>query len=290
MSTWKDISGNKAYMLTAIEYVGKDQSGKSMWRCRCDCGNETTISITKFGKTKSCGCIRHQTNHRFRDLTGQQFGNWYVLERAENRVTQAGYPRTMWICKCACGKVKEVDAGNLLSGASVSCGCKFDISSRNDLTGNRYDELLVVRQIDVDEPISGDTRWLCRCDCGGEIVVRGAALQRQGSHNCRKCNQIRGYRIEKGYRYVYKPDHPGNRDGWIREHRYVYETETGKSIPSGYKLHHIDMDKQHNTIDNLWLCTNKEHTDAHTSLNKIIKTLLERKYIGFSDGEYYRIK
>lgn len=290
MSTWKDITGQKAHMLTAIEYVGKNNNGYSMWKCRCDCGNETTVAITKFGRTKSCGCLKHKTSYRFRDLTGERFGRWLVLEQAANRVSQAGYQQTMWKCQCDCGVIKDVNAANLMSGASVSCGCKYDIPSKQDLTGNRYDELVVVAQVDTSSPINYNTRWLCQCDCGGEAVVRGAALLRESAHNCGKCNQVKGYRIEKGYRYVYKPDYPGNKDGWIREHRYVYETETGRTIPNGYKLHHIDMDKQNNAITNLWLCTNKEHTDAHSSMNEIIKKLMENGIIGFSDGEYYRNK
>ena len=293
MSTWKDITGSKAHMLTAIKYVGKNERGQSLWLCQCDCGNETIVAIHKFGTTKSCGCLKHKTNHRFKDLTGLRFGHWKVLERAANRVTQAGYIKTMWLCECDCGTKREVDAGNLLSGATVSCGCS--ITPQNEeheesLIGKRFDELVVINQIDVDAPLSRETRWLCKCDCGGEVIVRGAALLKEGGHSCRRCNQIRGYRIEKGYRYIYKPDYPGNKEGWVREHKYIYETETGKTIPKGYKLHHIDMDKQNNAIENLWLCTNKEHTDAHTSLNIIIKRLMEKEVIGFSDGKYYRIK
>ena len=293
MSTQKDITGEKAHMLTAIEYVGKNNNGDSVWKCRCDCGNETTIAITKFGRTKSCGCLRHKTSYRFKDLTGQSFGKWVVLGRATTKVTQSGYARTMWTCKCSCGIIRDVDAGNLLSGASVSCGCNT-ISKKTelqeDLTGRRFGELVATDWLDRENPISGETRWLCKCDCGGETIVRGAALLKERSHNCRKCNQIRGYRLEKGYRYIYRPDHHGNKDGWIREHKYVYETETGKAVPNGYKLHHIDMDKQNNVMENLWLCTNKEHADAHNSINIVIKKLMERGIVGFSNGKYYRKK
>jgi len=32
--------------------------------------------------------------------------------------------RVQWICECECGTVKEVDGGNLRSGASNGCGCQ----------------------------------------------------------------------------------------------------------------------------------------------------------------------
>ena len=290
MSAWKDIVNQKEHMLTAIEYVGKNENGKSLWRCQCDCGNETMVTTEKFGRTKSCGCLRHQTSSRFKDLKNQRFGRWLVLDKAPNKISKDGHPQTMWKCLCDCGTIRNVNASNLLVGASVSCGCKFDIPSKQNLIGNRFDELVVIEQLDEKQPITYKTKWLCKCDCGGKIIRRGTALLRNGSHNCGKCNQIRGYRLERGYRYIYKPDYPGNKEGWIQEHKYVYETKTGKSIPRGYKLHHIDMDKQDNRIENLWLCTNKEHADAHNSINSLIKKLMERGIVGFSDGEYYRKK
>lgn len=286
----KDITGNKSNMLTAIEYAGKNEKGQSLWKCLCDCGNEKIIPVQKFGTTKSCGCLRHKTNHKFIDLTGKEIGHWKVLRRGKNKVTPSGYQRTMWTCLCDCGNIKDVDATNLLKGASISCGCKIEKEFKSIIVGNRYDELVVVKQLDLDKPITNNTRWLCKCDCGGEVIIRGEALNRNGKHNCRKCNQIRGYRIEKGYRYVYKPEYPNNENGWIREHKYVYETETGSFVPNGYNLHHIDMDKLNNSLTNLYLCTSKEHAEAHASLNAIIKKLLENGIIEFSNGEYIRTK
>lgn len=52
------------------------------------------------------------------DLTGQKFGRWSVLNRAENRGKAL-----MWKCKCSCGTVKKVHGTSLKSGTSKSCGC-----------------------------------------------------------------------------------------------------------------------------------------------------------------------
>ena len=46
-----------------------------------------------------------------------------------------------------------------------------------DRTGQRYGDLVAVR---VEEATSGDTRWLCRCDCGNEVSV-GTKGARQGN-------------------------------------------------------------------------------------------------------------
>lgn len=61
---------------------------------------------------------------RLRDLTGKRFGHWTVLEMDSNRVTyKSGGIKVLWICKCDCGNVKTVLAGNLLSEKSTNCGC-----------------------------------------------------------------------------------------------------------------------------------------------------------------------
>lgn len=61
---FQDLTGQRFGKLTVIEYVGKNKIGQSMWLCRCDCGNLTTVNSSnmKRGVTKSCGCYRSQTS------------------------------------------------------------------------------------------------------------------------------------------------------------------------------------------------------------------------------------
>jgi hypothetical protein len=55
------------------------------------------------------------------DLTGQEFHNWTVIERA------VGHKRGGWLCRCACG-TERIKRTELLTGTggkvSKSCGCK----------------------------------------------------------------------------------------------------------------------------------------------------------------------
>ena len=58
------------------------------------------------------------------DLTGRRFGRWVVIEfshraKGKNRT----WVSLFWLCRCDCGATRSVDGGNLLSGASSSCGC-----------------------------------------------------------------------------------------------------------------------------------------------------------------------
>lgn len=58
----KDFVGRRFGMLTVLEYAGK-RGGMHRWKCRCDCGRETTVGQTllQSGKTKSCGCLKKTT-------------------------------------------------------------------------------------------------------------------------------------------------------------------------------------------------------------------------------------
>lgn len=57
-----DISGRRFGRLVALERVGRtlapNGTRQSMWRCRCDCGNETVVKYIALttGNTRSCGC------------------------------------------------------------------------------------------------------------------------------------------------------------------------------------------------------------------------------------------
>lgn len=53
------------------------------------------------------------------DLTGERFGRWKVLGRAE-KSTKSG---TRWLCRCKCGIEKDISGAALRHGGTKSCGC-----------------------------------------------------------------------------------------------------------------------------------------------------------------------
>lgn len=59
------------------------------------------------------------------------------------------------------------------------------MAMRKDLTGQRFGRL-VVQSIAVDEPYK-KKQWLCRCDCGKEVVVSGSNLCSGHSSQCKNC-------------------------------------------------------------------------------------------------------
>ena len=57
---------------------------------------------------------------KFIDLKGEKFNRLTVIKRVENNKKA-----TKWLCRCECGNIVEVQAGNLKNGHTKSCGCYF---------------------------------------------------------------------------------------------------------------------------------------------------------------------
>lgn len=88
---------------TAMELVDKDKDGASMWRCRCDCGNEKNIRGNSLaaGQSTSCGCLRSDTGRRMSKLNfaerykrntlpSGRAGAWALFRRYEESAVKRG--------------------------------------------------------------------------------------------------------------------------------------------------------------------------------------------------------
>jgi len=55
----KVLTGKRFGILTALEIIGR-KNGKSVWKCKCDCGNYVDVVSTRLTaqNTKSCGCLK----------------------------------------------------------------------------------------------------------------------------------------------------------------------------------------------------------------------------------------
>ena len=58
-----------------------------------------------------------------------------------------------------------------------------------DHVGQRFYRLLVLSPVEQQKP-SGATMWLCRCDCGREVPVRGSNLRSGNSKSCGMCGRV----------------------------------------------------------------------------------------------------
>ena len=167
--TYTDLTGQKFNMLTAVEFLRIEKKIGSIWKFKCDCGKEVELPAgrVKYGTTKSCGCIKRDTD----SLIGKRFAYWTVVERV---YTEKG---AYWLCECDCGNRRKVKANDLVSGKSTSCGCK----RAEDLSGRKFGKWSVIKR---DYDSKNEVRWICKCDCGTIKTVSSASLKNGTSTNC----------------------------------------------------------------------------------------------------------
>lgn len=127
---------------------------------------------------------------QFKNLIGKKFGKLTVVERTDDYISPKGERKVRWVCVCDCGNIATVTSKHLLSGNTKSCGClSKKISSEKmlkDMTGKRIGHLTVIKRVEDYIALNGHhkTQWLCQCDCGNTIVMRGSSLRRRGTHSC----------------------------------------------------------------------------------------------------------
>lgn len=86
-----DISGQKYGRLTALEYVGKNDKGRTVWRCRCDCGATLLVTSNSLRRnnTRSCGCFKRDQTvaaHRTHGMCrSSEYRTWCMMrDRCSN--------------------------------------------------------------------------------------------------------------------------------------------------------------------------------------------------------------
>ncbi|MBQ8093705.1 MAG: hypothetical protein IJ242_09035 [Clostridia bacterium] len=106
--------GDQFGKLTVLE-----PAGDNSWLCQCECGKKKELSFRSlvYQNVRSCGCLRGRKEKLVIE-PGMRFGMLTIVEKGE-RINR----NLVWICKCDCGKVKEIYQSNLQNGKTRSCGC-----------------------------------------------------------------------------------------------------------------------------------------------------------------------
>lgn len=183
MSRLIDLTGKR---FGKLEVLGRaENKGKrTIWRCRCDCGNEKDVGAwdLRSGSTKSCGCYRVETAQLKRiDLVGKRFGRLFVKSQAGSYKNGDA----MYNCICDCGAETVTYGWALRKGDAKSCGCYIkEITAKKvkNLEGNRFGRLIVVSRARNNK--KGHPMWVCKCDCGQQTVVLGRSLRTGHTQSC----------------------------------------------------------------------------------------------------------
>lgn len=140
------------------------------------------------------------------DLTNKRFGKLLVLERDYNYQIKNNFNKPYWKCQCDCGNIVTILGKSLREGSTKSCGClqkeKISKLNFNDKTNQRFGKLTVEKYI-------GDSKWLCKCDCGNYVNVSSTHLT---TGHTTSCGCIRS----KGELFI---------KNWLRENGISYKQE-----------------------------------------------------------------
>ncbi len=179
----KDITGQRFGKLTALERLEEKSGTSYLWLCRCDCGNEIKVPVSRLtsGHVKSCGCLKKEIGSRCsKDIRGERFGKLTAVEPTDRREDGGSI---VWKCHCDCGNDTEVSWNRLRHGRVRSCGCLSNPPPK-EYIGKRFGRLTVIGYAGKLNPKTTENYWLCRCDCGNETKVGQSELQNGDTLSC----------------------------------------------------------------------------------------------------------
>lgn len=120
-----------------------------------------------------------------KDLVGKRFGKLVVVGKAKGRYSSGGQYKAFWECVCDCGNKVEISGEKLRKGHTKSCGClNKDGWTKDDLTGQKFGRLTVIRFIPPNERTARGYSWWCKCDCGNEVKAYPYKLKKGLQQSC----------------------------------------------------------------------------------------------------------
>lgn len=96
MGQFKDLTGMRFNRLVVLEQSGRDKYGKILWKCKCECGEET-VTLGRHlvnGKCKSCGCLNVDVKIQKAKYHGLTTGSYRVYTIWKGMMARCKNPRT----------------------------------------------------------------------------------------------------------------------------------------------------------------------------------------------------
>jgi hypothetical protein len=195
--------------LTILEELPSTARLGRRWRCRCICGEEVTRSTGSLrladrkGMKSCCHSCRtlKQRPERRKIAIGQVWGRLTVIRE----VHPPGRLGCCYECRCTCGSLVVRGSHQLLSrkkkGGVSSCQVcharygnpRMLVGVREVEVGSKWGKLTVLSSVGTKDS-SGQRQWVCRCQCGAEVVKTSGHLRsnekRGRESRCNTCSSI----------------------------------------------------------------------------------------------------
>ena len=115
-----DLTGRTFERLYVLGRIAATR--EAWWSCVCDCGRYTRVTshqlTSRVRPTRSCGCLRDESNRTVRDLTGMRVNMLTAVRLVD--VSESG---AFWLCRCDCGGEAIRSRAALVARNTRSCGC-----------------------------------------------------------------------------------------------------------------------------------------------------------------------
>lgn len=88
-----DRTGQRFGKLVVLEQAGRNALKKVLWKCHCDCGNETVVVAGSLitGNTESCGCVI--PNYKHGGTNKGSYNSWRAMVRRCTNPQDKDYKR-----------------------------------------------------------------------------------------------------------------------------------------------------------------------------------------------------
>ena len=165
------------FKVIGIDTTNNTQRKK--WLCECqNCHSITAIYGTTLRSGKIPKCQQCEENK----LNGKQFSKFTVISYAYTAKDRHKYYK----CQCACGNIETVKGSALTTGQRTQClECNKQerkVQYINEM-GNHYGKLTVIDKYQHPTDTK-NTWWLCKCQCGNVIPVKGIKLRSGHTQSC----------------------------------------------------------------------------------------------------------
>lgn len=189
----------KGYKCNYIEVISneiKRENKQTYFMCKCKCGNTRYVNYNnlKYKTINDCGCNTYKLDLLKKDFLGKKINNLTILDLFRGK-KEDGF-RTVSLCKCECGSVKQFPFMQIKKGKYLTCGCSQDFNFERDYKNKLYNGIEVLELIDENKKIVK-----CKCRCGNIFNVKLIKLTSKKRYviGCAKCNDNKNilYNIPK---------------------------------------------------------------------------------------------